>query len=120
MHRWIQQTRTRGECGGGGGQRRLGGQQWWGGQGQWGRRGRWGWHGWKGWWGLGIFFAKMLRTTKYNNLPNLVRQAQREQVCDDILLLPVIIKTVEPVCLRNSLWLQPPPMTININGLQYY
>ena len=49
------------------------------------------------------FFAKTLRTTKYNNLPNLVRQAQREQVCDDILLLPVIIKTVEPVCLRNSL-----------------
>ena len=80
VHRWIQQTRTRGECGGGGGQRRLGGQQWWGGQGQWGRRGRWGWHGWKGWWGLGIFFAKTLRTTKYNNLPNLVRQAQREQV----------------------------------------
>ena len=48
-----------------------------------------------------FFFAKMLKMTKYNSLPNLVRLAQWEQV-SEYTLQPVKIEPDEPVRLRKN------------------
>ena len=49
----------------------------------------------------------MLKMAKFTFPPNLVRLAKWEQFSDDYILLPVIIKPVEPVCLRKKKSLVP-------------